>query len=122
MAFSDPITMAAAGAIPAKVAARIPSGSPTVGLYKTADGAYTIQVRQKTTRNRTRSEFVLSQFKVASDPLSANNVEVSASIILAFDRPKWGFSTAELEALESHLRAFMGASADTRTRLLNGEV
>lgn len=123
MAYSDPINMPVVGSIPAKVLARLPSAKPTTtGLYRTVDGAFTLQTRQNSTKNRLRKELVLTQFKVASDPLSTNNVEVSASVSLVFDHPKWGFTTAELKDMESALRAWVAGDATVRDRILNGEL
>lgn len=100
---------------------RVGSNNPTtVGTFKTTDGTYAIDVRQNQTANRFRREFRLTMKKVATDPISAQNKEVSASFILAFDHPKWGFTNTELGYLSAAvIAAFSNAQRD---KLLGGEI
>lgn len=91
-----------------------------VGVFKSADGIYDLSIRQAQTANRFRREFRLTQRKVASDPISAVNKEVSASVIIAIDSPKFGFSNTELGYLHAAITAaFTNAQRD---KLLGGEI
>lgn len=90
-----------------------------LGHFATADGLFEFDVRQNKTANRLRREVRLTQKKIAADPVSALNKEVSASTIIVVDEPRWGFSDAELGYLTSAIVAwFTNANRD---KLLGGE-
>lgn len=103
---------------------RVSSSKPvTVGQFSTADGAFTMQVRQYGTAKRFRREIAFTQRKIAADPLTAVNSEVSASFTLVFDTPKTGFSNAELAYLSAGLISWFSASTYAKqTQLLGGEL
>jgi hypothetical protein len=98
-------------------------GSPTpnrVGNFASTDGNIMLSVHQNQTANRCRREFRLTQKKIAADPISAVNKEVSASVIIVVDSPKVGFTSTELGYLTTALKAaFTDAQRD---KLLGGEL
>lgn len=91
-----------------------------VGTFSTAEGDFTFEVRQNKTANRFRREVRLSQKKVAADPISAVNKEVSASVIIAVDEPRWGFTDVELGYLTAAIITWF--SNANRDKLLGGEL
>jgi hypothetical protein len=94
-----------------------------VGTFQTSDGNVVLTVRQDQTANRFRREFRLTRKKVAADPISAVNKEVSASIIIAVDEPKVGFTDAELIADFSAVVTALQAGTNAKlTQLLGGEL
>jgi len=103
---------------------RVPSASPQrIGQFSTSDGNNIISVHQNQSANRFRREFRLTQRKIAVDPISAANKEVSASVIVAFDEPKVGFTDAELIALFTGVVASLTASTNAKVvSLLGGEI
>lgn len=105
----------------AKTLPRVGSSSPNkTGQFQTADGEFDFKVSQNSTTNRYRREVRFTQKKVAIDPISAVNKEVSASVIIAIDEPKWGFSDTELAYVTSAVIAWF--TAGNRDKLLGGEL
>lgn len=90
------------------------------GSFRTADGLFTFEIRQDQTRDRFRREVRLTQKKVAADPITAMNKEVSASVILAVDEPKWGFDDTELGYLTAAIVTWF--SNPNRDKMLGGEL
>lgn len=91
-----------------------------IGTFATADGTLHFDIRQNKTSNRFRREVRLTQKKIAADPISAINKEVSTSVMIVVDEPRWGFSDTELGYLTSALVAwFTNANRD---KLLGGEL
>lgn len=117
--FADPQTVTISGSsIPLP---RIPSSAPTrQGLFQSADGNTQLLISQNSTANRFRREFRLTSKKVAADPISAVNKEVSASVVMVIDEPRWGFTDADLAALCTGLIAAF--TAGTRDKVLGGEL
>lgn len=98
-------------------------GSPqvnTTGTFRTGDAIFEFRVSQNSTTSRFRREVRLTQKKIAVDPISAQNKEVSASIIIAVDEPKIGFTDTELGFLSSAVIAWF--TAGNRDKLLGGEL
>lgn len=91
-----------------------------IGTFATPDGTFTFDIRQNKTTNRFRREVRLTQKKIAADPISAMNKEVSTSVMLVVDEPRWGFSDTELGYLTSALIAWF--SNANRDKLLGGEL
>lgn len=122
MSFADPQSLTVGGS--AKSFPRLSSASPSrKGVYGTADGAYTLTTAQDTTANRFRREFRLTAKKVAADPVSAVNKELTASCVIVFDEPRYGFTDAELADMYAGLVANLAASTNAnRDKLLGGEL
>lgn len=89
---------------------RKPSTNPTVGVFKNPLGTEIIEIRQKSTRNRTRSEFVITTRKVATDPLTAVLSEVSMSVGFYVDQPKVGFTSVEALGSFNSTKDFLNAA------------
>lgn len=105
----------------AKTLPRIGSAQPTkVGKFQTADGEFDFRVSQYDTASRFRREVRFTQRKVAADPISAVNKEVSTSVVITVDEPKWGFTDTEVGYLTSALIAWF--TAGNRDKLLGGEL
>lgn len=100
---------------------RVGSSTPeSRGSFQTSDGNVSFEIRQNSTSNRFRREVRLTQKKVAADPISAVNKEVSASVIIAVDEPRIGFSDTEIAYLTSAIVAWF--TAGNRDKLLGGEL
>jgi hypothetical protein len=117
--FADPQSVTV-NAVPISLP-RVGSTSPsTIGSFRSADGNTTLDIRQNSSQARFRREVRLSSAKVAADPVSAVNKQISTSIILVVDEPKWGFSDTELGYLTSALVAYFTNAR--RDQLLGGEL
>jgi len=91
-----------------------------IGTFATPTGEFVLDVRQNKTANRFRREIRLTQKKVAADPLTSLNKELSTSVILVVDEPRWGFSDTELGYLTAALKTYFDNTA--RDKLLGGEL
>jgi len=96
------------------------SSPDRIGTFSTPEGDFTFDVRQNKTNNRFRREVRLTQKKVAPDPITAINKEISTSVMIVVDEPRWGFSDTELGYLTAGIIAwFTNANRD---KLLGGEL
>lgn len=94
-----------------------------VGIFSTAAGDFNLNIRQNKTANRFRREIRLTQVKVAADPITSINKEVSASVMIVVDEPRWGFSDTELGYLTAAIITHFQASSNAaRDKLLGGEL
>lgn len=117
--FADPQTVTVDSV--AKTLNRVGTANPDkVGSFVTSDGSYRFEVRQNSTASRFRREIRLTQVKIAADPISAVNKEVSSSIIIAVDQPRWGFTSADLKDDIAGLLAYF--VSDRQDELLGGEL
>jgi hypothetical protein len=120
--FADPMSVDFLGE---KAFARIDSGRPNKGTWVFDDGAglqLRLDVSQNSTAARFRREIRITRTKVAADPLTAVNKEVSASVILSFDEPRYGFSDADLSGMLGSLTDTLADDSGlVVTKLLNGE-
>nr|UJQ84952.1 MAG: hypothetical protein 2 [Leviviridae sp.] len=91
-----------------------------IGTFANADGTFQFDIRQNKTSNRFRREVRLTQKKVAADPLTAINKEISTSVMIVVDEPRWGFTDAELGYLTTALTAWF--TNPNRDKLLGGEL
>lgn len=103
------------------VFSRKPSTNPFVGTFASPDGLETIEVRQKSTRARKRHEFVLTLRKIAADPLTAVNSEISCSVGVYVDEPKVGFAYEDLLQMFLSVSNFVYASGGY-PKLVAGDV
>lgn len=122
MSYADPQSLTVNSV--AKSLARIGSTNPSkIATFSTSEGDFSLSVHQNSSTTRFRREARFTQKKVAADPISAVNKEVSASIIFAVDEPKWGFSDVELGYLIAALNTWWTASSSAKaTQLLGGEL
>lgn len=117
--FADPQSITISGN--AQSFPRVGSEQPTRrGTFRTSDGLLSFDVRQDKTANRCRREVRLTQTKIAADPISNQNKQVSASVIIAIDEPVTGFTDADIAALSNGLTAWFTAA--NRDKLLGGEL
>lgn len=118
MAFADPQSVtinAVAFSLP-----RVAGGDPQRNaIYRHVDGNVELKISQNSTTSRFRREFRVTQKKVATDPISAQNKELSASVILAIDEPRWGFSLVEKQQLAAAMVLYFTNA--NRDKLLSGE-
>jgi predicted transglutaminase-like cysteine proteinase len=91
-----------------------------VGVFSTPAGDFEFTIRQNKTAARFRREVRLTQKKVAADPISSINKEVSTSVMIVVDEPRWGFTDVEIGYLTSGLLAWFSNS--NRDKLLGGEL
>lgn len=118
MAFADPQSLTINAV--AKSFGNKPSDKPFVSIYRTADSAYELSIRQYQTNSRFRREVRLTQKKDAADPYTAITKEVSTSVTITVDEPKYGFDDAELGYLVDALKAWYDSSA--RDKVLTGDI
>jgi len=90
-----------------------------IGTFKSNDGLIQLDIRQNSTANRFRREARLTVKKIASDPITSYNKEVSTSVILVIDEPRWGFSDTELGYYAAGLISWF--TNTNRDKLLGGE-
>jgi hypothetical protein len=90
-----------------------------VGEFASADGNTRFTIKQNVSTARFRREARLTVKKIAADPISAVNKEISASVYIVIDEPKWGFTDVELDYYKD---ALLGWAVDAQTnKLLGGE-
>lgn len=86
--------------------------------YRESGGEHTLSVAS-TFGKRDRSVVKLTAAKEATDPFTALTVDVSSSVYLVMDRPKFGYSEAEVDYLVQALATWL-SSANTLA-VLGGE-
>ncbi|DAD52556.1 TPA_asm: coat protein [ssRNA phage SRR6255733_5] len=103
------------------VATSLPRTSVKDGTaeYTSADGNTKLTIKQNASTSRFRREVRLSVRKIAADPIAAVNKEVSTSVYLVIDEPRWGFSDTELDYYKDALVAW-AIDANTN-KVLGGE-
>lgn len=74
--------------------------------YITNDENFRLDVSHSDSGNRVRSLVKVTQRKVVTDPLSSENDYDTSSLQIVLDRPKVGFSLAELEHLRTGVLAW----------------
>lgn len=89
-------------------------------VYAEAGGDISIEVsHQTTTAGRQRHLVKVQQKKIAADPYTAVNADVSATAHIVIDEPKFGFTDTELKDIVHRL---VGLLTDANVdRLLNNE-
>lgn len=91
----------------------------TDSTYRTADGNFQLRISHQSTKARARRMVRLDQSKIATDPLTTNNVSVSAGVYIVVDEPLVGFTDAELDYLVDALVGWL--SAGNIAKLLGSE-
>lgn len=122
MSFSDPQTITLSGIL--KTLPRVPSDKPTnIGKFYGDEGNTIVSVHQNSSNSRFRREFRITLSKVIVDPLSNMPSAKTASCIVAFDEPKYGFTDAELIAAYAAITASLSAGSNAKlTQMLTGEL
>lgn len=119
MALADPQSIKISGTTTSLP--RTETGKGT-SLYESADGL--IKLSLSTVDNRRKRQVVrVDVSKITEDPfIPAQNVEVSMSTYLVFDRPKVGYTNAEAKAVyDGFIEALQASSSAVVTKLLGGE-
>jgi len=96
----------------------VSTGERMSSEYREADGEHTLLI-QSSEGKRDRSVVRINHKKTATDPLSAENATVSAAVYMVFDRPKWGYTPAEIDYLVQALSDW--ATTANVTAVLAGE-
>lgn len=119
MALADPQSIKISG---------VTSSLPRVSVgdfeatYESADGL--INLKLSTVENRRKRQVVrVDVSKITTDPfIPAQNVEVSMSTYLVFDRPLVGFTNTEAKAVyDGFIEALQASSSVMVTKLLGSE-
>lgn len=82
------------------------SSKETASQYVSVAGTSFLDISHQITRTRKRHLMKLTQEKVATDPLTAVNTQVSASVHIVVDEPIVGFSDSELDAIATALKTW----------------
>jgi hypothetical protein len=90
--------------------------------YESADGLITLKL-STAEKSRKRQVVRVDVSKITTDPfIPAQNVEVSSSCYLVFDRPPVGFSNADMKAIyDGFIEALQASSSKVVTQLLASE-
>lgn len=111
MAFSDPqsVTIGTAQSLP-----RIGSDFSS-GIFQKDDGTVTLTIRHSkpSKANRVRSSVDVVFTKIVADPLvTGTNLRLSSTTRVTLDRPRNGFTIAELVSTLSGLSTWLTASTN----------
>jgi len=120
MSLADPQSITVSGS--AKSLAGVPSPA-NAGKYSNNGGEFVFDVVQGTTKDRFNRVMRFTQTKTAADPISSVNKQVSATVSVSINEPRWGFDDADLVALLTGLVATLSGSTYALVKqVLNGEV
>lgn len=120
MAFADPQVVTVNSVD--KTMNRVPSPVGS-GKFSVNGGEFALEIVQSTTKERFNRAYRFTQTKIAADPISAVNKQVSATVTISVNEPRWGFSDAELTHLVVGLCSALQASSNADlVKLLEGEV
>lgn len=91
-------------------------------IYESADGLIKLSL-ETSMKKRKRQVVRVDVSKITADPfIPAQNVEVSMSLYVVFDRPLVGFTNAEAKAVyDGFIEALQATSSVIVTKLLGGE-
>lgn len=87
------------------------SRSDQKSLYRTADGEFTLTISRSKNGNgsnpRRRYLVRIDQQKIAADPVSSDNAEVTMSCYVVMDVPEWGYTAAQADDVLQGLQSFL---------------
>jgi hypothetical protein len=91
-------------------------------IYTSADGLIKLSL-ETASKKRKRQVVRVDVSKITPDPfIPANNVEVSMSLYLVFDRPQVGYTNSEAKAVyDGFIEAIQATSSVIITKLLGSE-
>lgn len=120
MSFSDPLSVTIGGTTTSLP--RVSTGA-NKSEYVSADGLLKILASHAYNARRTRRVIRLDHSKVGASLLVPSQNEVfSSSIYMVVDHPRFGYTNAELLAIEEGFDAFLDANTNLIvTKLLGGE-
>jgi hypothetical protein len=119
MAFADPQSIKISGTTTSLL--RVSTGD-FKSVYESADGLIKVSASTQNGK-RTRQTFRVDVSKITTDPfIPANNVEVSMSTYVVFDRPPAGYSNADALAVwEGFVEALKASENKLVKQLLGSE-
>lgn len=82
------------------------SAKETSSQYVSVAGTSILEISHQKTKSRWRHLVKLSQEKIATDPLTSVNNQVSASVHIVLDEPLVGFTDAELDSIATALKTW----------------
>lgn len=100
------------------------STGPLESTYESADGLIKLNLSHLRTKSSRKRQVVrIDVTKVTADPfIPSQNVEVSMSTQLIFDRPPAGYTNADAKAVyDGFIEALQAASSLVITKLLGNE-
>lgn len=104
----------------AKTMARMPSSSTSIGVFRTVENEYKLEIKQGSSKRRKNREAVLTFEKPYADPNTGLTSTVGASVKIVVNEPAMGFTDTELGYCLAGLTAwFTNAKRD---QLLGGEI
>lgn len=91
--------------------------------YRNAAGTIQLRISHQPSKSRVRRMIRIDQTKIAADPISAVNQQISAGVYFVVDSPANGsFTNAELVSLVAGLMTFVSEDTYGATnKLLGGE-
>lgn len=98
-----------------KSAPRLLTGTAR-GRFASSDGTAVVEVETSTTGSRKRTVIRAEDRKIAADPLTAVNVQLSAGVTLTINRPIVGFSEEDTLAVAKGLVGWLTASSDANLK------
>lgn len=76
--------------------------------YANVDATVALSLKQERSgKGRLRSPIRFSKTKVAADPLTSVNSEIGLAITMVIDRPRSGFTLAEVQALVTAFKTWL---------------
>lgn len=119
MALTDPQTLTIGAN--ARTLPRTSTGQ-NASTYTDIDNGVEFVVSKQVTSKRVRTSIRVNSDKIAADPITAVNTQLSSSIYLVIDAPPTGYTRSELKDLALALGTWMSAaSAANLLKVLGGE-
>ena len=119
MALTDPQSITVGADV--RTLPRTSTGT-SASTYTDVDNGVEFIVSRQVTSKRARTSIRINKDKIAADPITAVNTQLSASVFIVFDAPPTGFTRAELKDLGLALGSWMSAStAANLLKVLGGE-
>lgn len=116
--YTDPQSVTLDGA---KSLPRINTGDGN-STYRTADEKLQLRISHKPNKGRVRSMARLDETVIAADPLTAEQGYQTAGAYIVIDKPKVGFTVAQLTALAVALSTWLTADSNANlVKLLGAE-
>lgn len=92
-------------------------------VYRTADNEFTLTISRSESGNganpRRRYLVRIDQQKIAADPVSSDNAEVTMSVYTVMDVPEWGYSSTQIDDVLQGLQSFLTTA--NSAKVLAGE-
>lgn len=110
--FTDPTSITINSV--AKSFARISSNQMS-STYRTADGTFVLTITHTETKSkRFRTEVRLVQTAIVADPITSENDEEQLTFYCVVDRPRVGFSDAQIDQLIQGLKGFLTTANNSK--------